>query len=356
MRYPDSGGFTAEERAKREQVRLQACDLFERGFTPAQVARILRVTEKSAYAWRQAWRAGGRTALASKGAGGAVCKLDDAQLARLDAELRRGPAAHGWITDQRWTLRRIAELIRELFGVSYTLRGLDYLLHRLGWSVQVPVHRAAERDEEEIAAWAARVWPRICDDAVARRAWIVFEDESGQSLRPPKGRTWAPVGATPIVKVSGKGSGRVSIAGLICVKPGERTRLLYRVMVFHDRKGEPKGFDVPDFARLLRAAHHLLNAPLVVVWDNLGRHRNPAMRRFIAEHDWLSAYRFPTYASELNPAEGVWANMKGHIYNLAAHGVDALAVLLKSHLKRMQYRPDLLNGFIAETGLVLTPT
>ncbi|WP_449066609.1 IS630 family transposase [Planomonospora algeriensis] len=354
MRYPDSGGFTAEERAQRERLRLYACDLFANGFAPAQVARILRVSEKSAYAWRKTWRTGGRAALASTGAGGAVCKLDDAQLARLDAELRRGPAAHGW-SDQRWTLARIARLIGELFGVSYTLRGLDYLLHRLGWSVQVPAHRAIERDEERIAAWVAQVWPRICAEAAERRAWIAFEDESGQSLRPPKGRTWAPVGATPVVKVSGRGSGRVSIAGLICVRPGERTRLLYRVMVFHDRKGEPKGFDVPDFTRLLQAAHRLLNAPLVVVWDNLGRHKNPAMRAFITGHDWLSTYLLPTYAPELNPAEGVWANMKGKICNLAVDGVDALAVLLKSHLKPMQYRPDLLNGFVAETGLVLQP-
>ncbi|MBB4937896.1 hypothetical protein FHR32_002201 [Streptosporangium album] len=124
----------------------------------------------------------------------------------------RGPAAHGW-SDQRWTLARITQVIGELFGVSYTLRGLDYLLHRIGWSAQVPVHRAAERDEEQIAAWVAQVWPQICADAAGRHAWILFEDESGQSLRPPKGRTWAPVGKTPVVKVSGKGSGRVSIAG-----------------------------------------------------------------------------------------------------------------------------------------------
>ena len=48
------------------------------------------------------------------------------------------------------------------------------------------------------------------------RAWICFEDEAGQNLRPPKARTWAPRGRTPVVRVSGKGSGRVSVAGLVC--------------------------------------------------------------------------------------------------------------------------------------------
>ncbi len=56
--------------------------------------------------------------------------------------------------------------------------------------------------------------------AAATGAWIVFEDEAGQTLRPPKARTWARRGHTPIVRVNGKGSGRVSIAGLVCVKPG----------------------------------------------------------------------------------------------------------------------------------------
>ena len=38
------------------------------------------------------------------------------------------------------------------FGVNYTLAGLDLLLHRLGWSVQVPARQAAERNEEQITA------------------------------------------------------------------------------------------------------------------------------------------------------------------------------------------------------------
>jgi hypothetical protein len=64
--------------------------------------------------------------------------------------------------------------------------------------------------------------------AAATTAWICFEDETGQNLRPPKARTWAPRGHTPVTVVSGKGSGRVSVAGLVCLKPGARSRLFYR--------------------------------------------------------------------------------------------------------------------------------
>ena len=161
MRYPDGGGLSAEGRARREKLRLQAAQMFGQGMKPVQVARSLRVSTKSAYQWRRRWRAGGDAALASTGAGGAACQLSGRQLTRLRAALDAGPAAYGWREDQRWTLARITALIARLFHVRYTLRGTSYLLHRIGFSPQVPVHRAAERDEAAIAAWRAETWAKV---------------------------------------------------------------------------------------------------------------------------------------------------------------------------------------------------
>ena len=132
MRYPDGGGLTAAGRARRAGVRLQAAQMLGQGTDPVQVAGLLQVSTKSACAWRRAWRAGGEAALASKGPGGNPCKLDEDQLAQLAAALDAGPAACGWGEDQRWTLAKVADLIRRLFHVSYTLRGVSYLLHRMG--------------------------------------------------------------------------------------------------------------------------------------------------------------------------------------------------------------------------------
>jgi transposase len=163
MRYPDGGGLTAAERARREQVRLAAAGLIEAGASDGEVARRFRVSRMSANRWRRALAAGGKQALASKGAGGARCKLGPGQLAELEA----GPAAWGW-EDQCWTLGRIAEMVHERFRVDYTLAGLDLLLHRLGWSVQVPARQAAERDEAVIAAWRQEAWPVV---KRRRRTW-----------------------------------------------------------------------------------------------------------------------------------------------------------------------------------------
>jgi transposase len=135
--------------------------MYEQDVSPVQVAHRLRVSTKSAYQWRRCWRAGGEAALASKGAGGAVCRLHDGQAARLRVALAGGPAAWGWDQDQRWTLARVTTLIARLFHVRYTLRGASYLLHRLGYTPQVPIHRAAERDEAAIAVWRTQTWVKL---------------------------------------------------------------------------------------------------------------------------------------------------------------------------------------------------
>ncbi|PRX50752.1 winged helix-turn-helix protein [Nonomuraea fuscirosea] len=70
-----------------------------------------------------------------------------------------GPAVWGWTEDQRWTLARVTVLVGRLSHISYTPRGISYLLHRLGWSRQIPQCRAAERDEEAIAPWVKATWP-----------------------------------------------------------------------------------------------------------------------------------------------------------------------------------------------------
>ena len=62
---------------------------------------------------------------------------------------------------QRWTLGRIKTLIGRLFHVGYTVEGTWKLMRRHGWSCQVPVRQAMERDDEAVAVWKAEVWPDI---------------------------------------------------------------------------------------------------------------------------------------------------------------------------------------------------
>jgi transposase len=184
-------------------------------------------------------------------------------------------------------------------------------------------------------------------------AWLVFEDESGQGLRPPKGRTWGRRGQTPVVTVTGGHDTRVSLAALIATRPGCQPRLIYRT--HHARRADKrKGFTEPDYARLLDAAHQQLGGPLVLVWDNLNTHTSRVMRDLISARAWLTVYQLPSYASELNPVEPVWSNLKRSLANLTKHNIGQLTALIKTRLRRMQYRPGLLDGFLAKTGLDLS--
>ena len=120
--------------------------------------------------------------------------------------------------------------------------------------------------------------------AAASGASITFEDEAGQTLRPPRAHTWAPRGATPTVRVSGKGSGRISIAGMVAYRPDQRGHLYYRVVIHRGRKGERRSISEAQYAALLTAAHQQLHAPLILIWDNLNTHVSVKMRAFIDAH------------------------------------------------------------------------
>jgi putative transposase len=160
-----------------------------------------------------------------------------------------------------------------------------------------------------------------------------------------------------VVTVTGGSNKRVSVAALIAVKAGQRPRLIFRV---HDGRRHPrgdkrKGFTEAGYARLLDAAHQQLGGPIVLVWDNLNTHASKAMARLIAARDWLTVFRLPPYASELNPVESAWALLKRSLANLAKRTLPELTALIKTRLRRIQYRPGLLESFLARTRLDLTP-
>src|SRR2546430_2551090 len=234
MRYPDGGGRDAAERARRERVRLAAAEMIEAGASDREIAKRFRVSRMSVNRWRRALAAGGREALASKGAGGAKCKLTEAQLAELEEVLDAGPAAAGYL-DQCWTLARVAEQVWERFGVEYTLAGMAVLLHRLGWAAPVPAPRGARR--------------------------------AGGSGPPRRGGRPAATKARPRRRRGGS----------------------------------------------------------------------------------------PPYAPELNPVEPVWSNLKRSLANLVKRDINQLTALVRTRLRRMQYQPGLLEGFLAKPRLDLTP-
>src|SRR3954465_5945807 len=151
-------------------------------------------------------------------------------------------------------------------------------------------------------------------------AWGVFEDESGQGLRPPKGRTWGRRGHTPVVRVTAANSPRLSLAALLATRPGHRPRLIYRTHPARRSRGRREGRRGGRRKGLTEADHPTpLDAPprppgratLVGVGARWRRPPPPARAPPRASgppapRPWLMVYRLPPYAHELNPVEPVW--------------------------------------------------
>ena len=149
------------ERDRLEARRLRAAELFAAGVHQAEVARQLEVSAQAVSVWHRSWNAGGPEALRSKGPSGPAPRLSDTQLATVERALLEGAAANGF-TGELWTVDRIALVIERLTGVRHHPAHVWALLrHRLGWTVQRPARRAAERDQAAINRWVKTDWPRI---------------------------------------------------------------------------------------------------------------------------------------------------------------------------------------------------
>ncbi|MFF0449943.1 transposase [Streptomyces sp. NPDC004609] len=172
-----------------------------------------------------------------------------------------------------------------------------------------------------------------------------------------RARTCAPRGGTPVVRFNGASRGRISMAALACFTSGERSRLINRPRIQGHHRGAHQGFTRQDYRDLLVRGHLQLGGPIVVVWGNLNVHRCSRLRRYAADHDWLTIVQLPSYAPELNPVEGIWSLLRrSATANMLFADRDRLVRAVRSGMRRIQRRPHLIDGCLAETGLSATPT
>jgi hypothetical protein len=176
-------------------------------------------------------------------------------------------------------------------------------------------------------------------------------------MRPPRARTWARRGITPVIRVRGGGTGHISVAGLACYRPGHRCRLIYRLHQYRGRKGETRAFTWTEYRDLLIVAHRQLpGGVIVLVWDNLPVHLRAELRAFTAAQPWLRVFQLPSYAPDLNPVEGIWSVLKrGMLANQAAASYARMLQVIRNSLQKIQRQPGLLEGCLAGTGLTLEP-
>ena len=143
-----------------QRRRERAIALLKEGIAPVDVASRVGVDRRSVRRWKAAHRRAGTAGIAAQPTPGRPCALKEHHKRRLEKLLLKGARGCGFPTDL-WTCARVAELIRERFGVDYHVDHIGRLLHGLGWSPQKPRRLAVERDEAAIARWVREDWPRV---------------------------------------------------------------------------------------------------------------------------------------------------------------------------------------------------
>jgi transposase len=290
--------------------------------------------------------------LAAKPALGPKPRLDDQQLATLEALLDQGAVAHGW-PNHLGTSKRVAALIQRQFGIRYHPAHVCRLLNRrLDWSSQKPQKHACECNDKEVERWIADDWPRIIRQAFQRRARIALLDESGLLLSPTVRRSYAPRGKTPILVCSGKHD-RISVASAITLSP----RAL-RVGLHFMLLGDNENFHGEEVVLFLRQLKGEVGGPWTIVWDRNQIHsKSRVVKAWLAAHPEVVVEDFPSHAPDSNPDEEVWSWTKyGRLCNLAPADVAELRRHVWDALVALKCQPQLLTSFIlhARVPLLLT--
>jgi transposase len=155
-------------REQMEERRMKGVKLLRAGrLTQKEIAERLGVSRVSVSNWKRQLEAKGRKGLKARRSSGRPAKLSRKQQQDLLRLLSQGAIKAGYLTE-RWTLKRIQQVIQKEYQVVYHPKYLNRLLRQLGWTPQVPLDRAAERDEVLIRAWLKRDWPRIKKVASSR--------------------------------------------------------------------------------------------------------------------------------------------------------------------------------------------
>jgi transposase len=144
----------------KEWRRRRAWDLYKQGWSQKEIAEALGVTQGAVSQWMKVGREQGEEGLRGKIAQGPQARLSQEQLARLPALLSQGAEAHGF-RGAVWTTQRVAQLLVKQFGVTYHPAHMSRLLKRINYSVQQPIERASQRNEEVIATWKEQRWPQL---------------------------------------------------------------------------------------------------------------------------------------------------------------------------------------------------
>lgn len=323
----------------REWRRLRAWDLDRHGWQHCSIAEVLGVSERVVRRWLGMARREGPRALLSHPSPGRPPRLKPEQRDLIPDFLWHGAEAYGFRGDL-WTCGRVAKVLHEELGVVYHPGHVSRILKDLGWTPQIPITRAIQRNEGEIERWQQEVWPELVKQANRERRTLVFVDESGFYLLPSKVRTYAPEGVRPVLH-EWQTRDHLSVMG--GVTPDGRFYTLARQVSLNGMH------TVAFLAHILHYADRWL-----VIWGHSPIHRRAELKEYVSN---LPRHRIrieflPTYAPDLNPVEWVWHPLKYvELRNLTCLDLEEIHQEFHMAAGRLRHKRHLFHSFFAAAGL-----
>jgi transposase len=320
---------------------MRALDLAQQGWKQRDIAVALDASEGAVSRWLAAARRGGREVLRSHPAPGPVAKLTPEQFRLIPDFLWHGAESYGFRGDV-WTCERVAGVLYEEFGVSYSKSQVSRLLKRLDWTPQVPITRAIQRDEAAIERWQVESWPELKEKARRERRGLVLVDESGFYLLPGVVKTYVPKGQTPVVD-EWQTRDHLSVMGGVTTE-GKMYSLV-----------RPTSLNGLHSIEFLVHLGRLVGDRLLVIWDRSPIHRRAEVQEFVAEASGkIHREPLPPYAPDLNPVEWLWKYLKKvELRNLTCLDLEQLHMELHLALGRVRQRLALVRSFFKGAGLEL---
>ena len=145
-----------------QEFRLQQIvSLSEEGYSQLDIARLLECSQGWVSKVLKRSRLEGKHHLKAKGpAPGRSPALSQPQLFQLRTLLEAEAKAAGFATDG-WTRQRVAQLIKDHFGLEHHLSHISRILHNLGFSLQKPRRRDYRQDGASVAQWKQKTLPKL---------------------------------------------------------------------------------------------------------------------------------------------------------------------------------------------------
>jgi len=335
MADEDTRSLSGEAQAA---LRNRAVQAVLDGMTQAEAARVFRVHRNAVNRWIRRYREGGWAGLAEQRRGrrpGEQPALSERQQQELIALVRDSTPDQLGLAGFLWTRDAVAELLAQRYGVWLARTTVGGYLRGWGFSPQRPQRRALEQNPVAVARWLAEEFPAIRALAKREGGVVLWLDEMGVRSDAAAGRSWAPVGQTPVIKRTGKRF-RVNMISAISNQGLLRFRLF---------TGSFTGAVFIDFLRRLLRDCQGRTVHLIV--DGHPVHRAKLVSAWVGRHaERIELHFLPGYSPELNPVEllnhDVKANAAGRRRPRSA---GELREELHGYLRRRQRQPAVLVRF-----------